>query len=93
MCVCVCSYKVNPDTPAYAHGLNAGDQVLSINGRNVTHMSHQEAKMEITRSGNELELTVIRYKNSNEFIHFRFVLLVEECLLNSQCQCHDLCLN
>lgn len=51
---------VNPDTPAHAYGLNAGDQVISINGRVVTHLSHQEAKMEITRSGNELELTVIK---------------------------------
>lgn len=52
--------KVNPDTPAHACGLNAGDQVVSINGRNITHLSHQDAKMEITRSGNELELTVIK---------------------------------
>lgn len=52
--------KVNPDTPAYTYGLNAGDQVISINGRNVTNVSHQEAKMEITRAGNELDLTVIK---------------------------------
>lgn len=52
--------KVNPNTPAHACGLSAGDQVIAINGRNVTHVSHQEAKMEITRSGNELELTVIK---------------------------------
>ncbi|CAF1673317.1 unnamed protein product, partial [Adineta ricciae] len=51
---------VNPDTPAHAYGLNAGDQVISINGRDVTHVSHQEAKMEITRAGNELQLTVIK---------------------------------
>ena len=53
--------KVNPDTPAHACGLSAGDQVISINNRNVTNISHQEAKMEITRSGNELDLTVIKY--------------------------------
>ncbi|CAM2713531.1 unnamed protein product [Rotaria socialis] len=41
-------------------GLNVGDQVISINGRNVTNLTHQNAKMEITRSGNELELTVIK---------------------------------
>ena len=52
--------KVNPDTPAHAYGLDAGDQVISINGRNVTNITHQEAKMEITRSGNDLELTVIK---------------------------------
>ncbi len=57
---CVFLSKVNPDTPAHAYGLNAGDQVISINGRNVTNISHQEAKMEITRAGNELELTVIK---------------------------------
>ena len=54
------SSKVNPDTPAHAWGLSAGDQVISINGRHVTNVSHQEAKMEITRAGNELELTVIK---------------------------------
>ena len=57
--------KVNPDTPAQAYGLNAGDQVISINGRNVTQISHQEAKMEITRAGNELELIVIKYESVN----------------------------
>ncbi|CAF0715838.1 unnamed protein product [Adineta steineri] len=51
---------VNPDTPAHAYGLNAGDQVISINGRDVTRISHQEAKMEITRAGNDLDLTVIK---------------------------------
>ncbi|CAF4123171.1 unnamed protein product [Rotaria socialis] len=51
---------VNPDTPAHAYGINAGDQVIAINGRNVANVTHQEAKMEITRSGNELELTVIK---------------------------------
>ncbi|CAF2818562.1 unnamed protein product [Rotaria sp. Silwood2] len=51
---------VNPNTLAHINGLNAGDQVISINGRNVTNLTHQDAKMEITRSGNELELTVIK---------------------------------
>ncbi|CAF0767786.1 unnamed protein product [Rotaria sordida] len=51
---------VNPDTPAHENGLSAGDQVIAINGRNITHLSHQEAKMEITRSGNDLELTIIK---------------------------------
>ncbi|CAF0984205.1 unnamed protein product [Rotaria sp. Silwood1] len=51
---------VNPNTLAHINGLNAGDQVISINGRNVTNLTHQDAKMEITRSGNELELTIIK---------------------------------
>ena len=58
--ICFLLSKVNPNTPAHDFGLNAGDQVIAINGRNVSHVSHQEAKMEITRSGNELELTVIK---------------------------------
>ena len=57
---CALLPKVNPDTPAHACGLGAGDQVIAINGRNVMHLSHEEAKMEITRSGNELDLTVIK---------------------------------
>jgi type II secretory pathway component PulC len=55
------SSKVNPNTLAYVNGLNAGDQIISINNRNVTNLTHEEAKMEIIRSGNELELTVIKY--------------------------------
>ncbi|CAF3006771.1 unnamed protein product [Rotaria socialis] len=51
---------VAPYTLAETMGLNVGDQVISINGRNVTNLTHQNAKMEITRSGNELELTVIK---------------------------------
>ncbi|CAF4182777.1 unnamed protein product, partial [Rotaria sordida] len=51
---------VNPNTLAHIKGLNTGDQVISINGRNVTNLTHQDVKMEITRSGNELELTVIK---------------------------------
>ncbi len=54
-------FKVNPNTPAYTCGLNAGDQVISINNQDVTNLTHEEAKMEITRSGNKLELTVIKY--------------------------------
>lgn len=54
-------YKVNPNTLAQAYGLNAGDRVVLINGRDVTDITHQEAKMEITRSGNQLELTIIKY--------------------------------
>ncbi|CAF0902433.1 unnamed protein product [Rotaria sordida] len=51
---------VNPNTLAHIKGLNTGDQVISINGRNVTNLTHQDVKMEITRSSNELELTVIK---------------------------------
>jgi C-terminal processing protease CtpA/Prc len=54
------SFKVNPNTPAHTNGLEAGDQVISINNNNVTKLTHQEAKMEITRAGNELVLTVIK---------------------------------
>lgn len=53
--------KVNPNTLAQQNGLEAGDQVISINNRDVTNLTHEEAKMEITRSGNELDLTVIKY--------------------------------
>ncbi|CAF0854684.1 unnamed protein product [Rotaria sordida] len=54
------NWYVNPNTLAHINGLNAGDQVISINGRNVTNLTHQDVKMEIARSGNELELTVIK---------------------------------
>ncbi len=48
-------YKVNPSTLAETNGLNAGDRVILINRRNLTNMTHQEAKMEITHSGNKFE--------------------------------------
>jgi C-terminal processing protease CtpA/Prc len=54
--------KVNLNTPAHINGLEAGDQVISINTNDVTKLTHQEAKMEITRAGNELVLTVIKYE-------------------------------
>ncbi|CAF1245467.1 unnamed protein product, partial [Didymodactylos carnosus] len=49
---------INPNTPAQQSGLAPGDKVLTINRRDATNLSHQEAKMEITRSGNDLELVI-----------------------------------
>lgn len=54
------SFEVNPNTPAQINGLEAGDQVVSINDHDVTNLTHDAAKMEITRAGNELALTVIK---------------------------------
>ena len=42
-------------------GLQAGDGILFINQANTDRLNHEQAKMEIIRSGNEIYLTVMRY--------------------------------
>lgn len=42
-------------------GLRPGDGILKINNVPATYLDHEQAKMEIIRSGNELDFVVQRY--------------------------------
>ncbi|KAK3091607.1 hypothetical protein FSP39_021136 [Pinctada imbricata] len=52
--------SVTAHSVAERSGLQAGDGILYINGRNTDALSHEDAKMEIIRSGNQITLTVQR---------------------------------
>ncbi|CAH1794099.1 unnamed protein product, partial [Owenia fusiformis] len=52
--------NVSPNSVAERCGLMSGDAVLQINGRNCDTIEHEQAKMEIVRSGNEVVFMVER---------------------------------
>ena len=52
--------SVNPNSVADHAGLQAGDGILYINQVNTDQLSHEQAKMEMIRSGNEIYMTIIR---------------------------------
>ncbi|WAQ97657.1 ZASP-like protein [Mya arenaria] len=51
---------VNPKSLSARHGLRVGDRLLAICNTEAHRMSHEQAKMEIIRAGNELDLIVQR---------------------------------
>lgn len=51
---------VQPNGIADRSGLQAGDYVLRINDMSTSHMSHEQAKMEIIRSANEFAFQIQR---------------------------------
>ena len=53
-------FQVNPNSVADHAGLQAGDGILYINQVNTDQLSHEQAKMEMIRSGNEIYMTIIR---------------------------------
>ncbi|ESO84199.1 hypothetical protein LOTGIDRAFT_108347 [Lottia gigantea] len=57
---CVYIQKVNPRGIAYKSGVRPGDAILQIGNTPAQYLSHQSAKMEIIRSGNDLDLIVQR---------------------------------
>ncbi|CAI2738264.1 unnamed protein product [Dicrocoelium dendriticum] len=52
--------RVNPGGVADYCGLRAGDHVIRINKSETQWMRHEDAKMEIIRSGNDLEMLIER---------------------------------
>ncbi|XP_067938088.1 PDZ and LIM domain protein 3-like [Watersipora subatra] len=52
--------KVHPKSPAAKRGLRPGDMVLAICRTPAANLSHDQAKMEILRAGNDLDFTVQR---------------------------------
>ncbi|GAB1607270.1 PDZ and LIM domain protein 3-like isoform X1 [Argonauta hians] len=51
---------VQPGSVSDCAGAKAGDGILMINNTNTDHLTHEQAKMEIIRSGNDLNLLVKR---------------------------------
>nr|AAW27396.1 SJCHGC09482 protein [Schistosoma japonicum] len=60
---------VNPGSIADYSGLRAGDHVIRINQSETKFMRHEDAKMEIIRSSNDLELYVQRGEILNSYTH------------------------
>jgi len=52
--------KITPGGRAHKAGMNQGDLVVVICGRNVAKFTHDQAKSEILRAGNELDFTLQR---------------------------------
>lgn len=52
--------QVNPQSLALKSGLQLGDGILQIGPTPTENMSHEQAKMEIIRSGNELDFIIQR---------------------------------
>lgn len=52
--------SVQPNSVAECSGLRAGDGLLAINNFATDTMSHEDAKMEIIRSGNDISLLIQR---------------------------------
>lgn len=52
--------KITPGSIAERAGLQAGDLVVRINSSDVKWMRHEDAKMEIIRSGNDIEMLIER---------------------------------
>ncbi|ESO87182.1 hypothetical protein LOTGIDRAFT_183623 [Lottia gigantea] len=51
---------VQPNSVAERSGLKAGDAILRINNTNADSLAHEDAKMEIVRSGNDIQLLIQR---------------------------------
>lgn len=52
--------KIQPGGRAHKAGMQQGDLVVVICGRNVSQFTHDQAKSEILRAGNELDFTLQR---------------------------------
>ena len=63
--------QVQPNSISEQCGLKGGDAILSINGVNTDHLTHEQAKQEIVRAGCELDFLVQRwvYTPSLAFLH------------------------
>ncbi len=51
---------MSSDTPSSAAGLQAGDVIVAVNGKDVSSCRHKEAQDVIVRAGNNFKLTVNR---------------------------------
>ncbi|CAH8622084.1 unnamed protein product [Heterobilharzia americana] len=60
---------VNPGSIADYSGLRAGDHVIRINQSETKWMRHDDAKMEIIRSNNDLEMYVQRGEVKDNYYH------------------------
>ena len=59
--------QVHPKSIAYKSGVRVGDGIIYICNTPAQYLHHQQAKMEIIRAGNELDLVVQRYIENHEY--------------------------
>ena len=57
-----------------AAGLQAGDTILAVNGKDLTSLRHKEAQEAIVKSGNNFSLTIVRYIS---FIIIVIIILIK----------------
>ena len=53
-------FQVNMKSLSEAAGLQAGDTILAVNGKDLTSLRHKEAQEAIVKSGNNFSLTIVR---------------------------------
>jgi len=70
----LCSLQVHPKSPSAKRGLRPGDMVLAICRTPAANLTHDQAKMEILRAGNELDFTVQRSVLIGNVIIIIFIL-------------------
>jgi len=54
--------QVQPKGRAASQGIMAGDRVVAICGVPTHNKTHAEIKSEMLRAGNDLDVTVVRYR-------------------------------
>lgn len=59
MCVCVV-FQVNAGSLAAVAGLQAGDAIVSIGGKDALSLRHKEAQEAIVKAGNNFDLVIQR---------------------------------
>jgi len=55
--------QVQPKGRAASQGVMAGDRIVAICGVTTHDKSHAEIKSEMLRAGNELDITVLRWRH------------------------------
>ena len=81
MSPCVCT-QVTVDSVAFKAGLVAGDVIQQICDAPTRRMTHEQAKMEIIRAGNELDFFVHRSQTQHRMM-MRTVSLLSAKLIIS----------
>lgn len=69
--------EVSSDTPAYAAGLQTGDRILAVNGRNVIGDSHKEVVRKMKELPGELRLLLCQPK-MEEYLRVNDIVLSED---------------
>ena len=58
-------FQVTPDSPGAACGIQTGDLILAVNGKDISAWRQKEASEEMQRAGNAFKLTIRRLVQKN----------------------------